>query len=115
MTDHYKLVFEIANAGKVFVHATHHVNEIDENLFFAKILAKHNHIIHLLPYAEDMFRRNPDAAINGRTSDFKRPHITNNLHNTIQSHIRTANKQGVAIVVFILKNFLWIKATLLEA
>ena len=99
MTDNYKLVFEYSNGGKVYLHPTHFEEELEENLFFAKCLAAKAKIIHLMPFSHSFQMKNPDATIDGRLADFKYPKKTNNWHNAIQTHIRNANRQGVAIVV----------------
>ena len=99
MTDNYKLVWECMNGGKVYLHPTHFEEELEENLFFAKCLAEKGKIVYLMPFYHSFQMKNPDATINGRLVDFKYPKKTVNWHNAIQTHIRNANRQGVAIVV----------------
>jgi Contact-dependent growth inhibition CdiA C-terminal domain len=103
--ENYKIVYQPKNKGEVWVHPHHSSEELVENMGFAIILANKSKIVKLLPYIEGQFIRNPDAEINGKLADFKRPNKTQHLHNAIQTHIRNANRQGAVIVVLDLRRF----------
>ena len=100
----YELLYESSNGGKVFIHPTHKAEELEENTFFAKILADKGKTIHLLPYRYGQGVKNPDAMADGKIMDFKYPKTSKVLHSAIQSHIRFANLQSAEIVMIYLNN-----------
>lgn len=104
MNKNYTLIYESLNGGKVFVHRTHKEEELEENTFFAKILADKGKIVHLLPYRYGQGMKNPDAVADGKIMDFKYPKTSKVLHSAIQSHIRFANLQNAEIVMIYLNN-----------
>ena len=69
MSQDYKLIYESSTNGKVFLHPTHHKEELEENTFFAKTLADKGKIIHLLPYTHGQGLKNPDAMADGKILD----------------------------------------------
>lgn len=100
----YQLAYTSENGATVEVHPSHQDEELEENLFFAKILADKGKSVKLLPYSHEQNVKNPDAEVDGRLLDFKYPAHAKVFHTAIQSHIGRANDQEVTIVMIYLKH-----------
>jgi Contact-dependent growth inhibition CdiA C-terminal domain len=98
----YELLYTSPNEGLIEIHKTHELQERNENIFFAKILANKGKHIRLLPYSNEPNKKNPDAEIDGRLADFKRASVP--THRAIQWLIEKANNQCVEIAVIFLNH-----------
>jgi SPP1 gp7 family putative phage head morphogenesis protein len=84
--------------GSVKLSPFHGLNELEDNLATAKILAKNGHHVKLLPNHEG--RRSADAKVNGRVMEFK---TTERAVNGIRNGVKEAGKQGASVAVIHIK------------
>jgi len=96
-----KVYFNTDSGGYVVVHKLHGKQERAENVEIAKILADAGKRVELLPVDNTLYKKNPDAKVDGQVFEFKENKTYTGT--SIQREIRKAKGQAPNIVLYFKK------------